>query len=66
MKILKLNSDIYNLKSIKKAQEAYRDFAHIKIINIKEGYILIFTRFKYSEIQTIREFENYLICIENG
>lgn len=63
---LKLNKDIYSEDNIKKTVSVYQGYALIDIINSDSNYVLRFNDCKYSEILTIKEFENYLIGIENS
>ena len=62
---LLLSTEIYSEKSIKETCDAYKDFAKIKVKR-KSIYIeLIFNSCKYDPNVTVKEFENYLINIEN-
>ena len=66
MKILKLNREIYFIQNIQEALLAYKDYADI---NIKESATIVELSFKkclYDENMTVREFENYLIGLENS
>ncbi|MGN9077150.1 HxsD-like protein [Oliverpabstia intestinalis] len=60
-----LNMDIYSVENIKKTCNAYKDFARIKIKRNYNYMELTFDRCKYDTDITIKEFENYLINIEN-
>ena len=66
MKRLKLNNDIFSLKSIGIAKEAYSELATIAVIQGRRNTELIFTNCKYGEDLTVKEFENYLIGLENS
>lgn len=66
MRDLKLNREIYSLGSIQQAAHAYKDFAQIKISDEREAITVSFANCKYDEARTLREFENYLIGIENA
>lgn len=63
---LKLRSDVYTEESIKKVIAVYKTLAEIVIEGQKDGYIRIcFINCIYDEKLTIKEFENYLIGVEN-
>jgi len=63
---LKLRSDVYTEGSIKKVIAVYKTLADIVIEGQKDGYMMIcFTNCIYDEKLTIKEFENYLIGVEN-
>lgn len=65
MNKLYLHTDIYSESSIKATCDAYKGYARIKI-KWKEQYAeLIFDKCKFEESITMKEFENYLINIEN-
>jgi hypothetical protein len=66
MKKIKINRNIYSDRTIKAAIQAYKHHAMISA-NFKNEYaILTFLKCKYDEELTIREFENYMIGIENS
>ena len=65
MKTLILNKDIYSIMGIQKAKAAYADFAKIHVLPQKHSWLLVFHSFRYDPEQTIQEFENYLIGLEN-
>lgn len=66
MKKVKFNCSIYSDKTIRTAILAYQHHAAISV-KFKDGYsILTFWKCKYNEELTIKEFENYLIGIENS
>lgn len=63
---LKLRSDVYTEESIKKVIAVYKTLADIVIEGQKDGYMMIcITNCIYDEKLTIKEFENYLIGVEN-
>lgn len=66
MNELELAFDIYTESRIVKAIEAYKNYADISISRNPLSYILTFTNCRYDVELTIKEFENYLICLENG
>lgn len=65
MNKLILSMDIYSADSIEETCNAYRSLARIKIKKRKECMELIFDRCRYDTDITIKEFENYLINVEN-
>ena len=63
---LRLRTDIYSLENILNAAEAYKDLAKISVSGKKEVTKIVFRNCKYYEERTVREFENYLIGLENS
>lgn len=66
MKKVKINRSIYSDETIKTAILAYQHHAVISAKFKGEYVILTFWKCKYDEGLTIKEFENYLIGIENS
>lgn len=66
MKRITVNLEIYSVETIRKAIQAYCTLAKISIKQKKEQSIIIFWHCKYDEDRTAKEFENYLIGIENS
>lgn len=66
MIILKLNSDIFHLEKINFTIKTYSEYADITIENVERYWHLSFKNCKYDEALTVREFENYLIGMENS
>ncbi|MFA7101086.1 MAG: HxsD-like protein [Bacilli bacterium] len=65
MKIIKVNKSLFSTSTIGEAMEAYKDYALI-VIKQDAGYtVLTFLKSKFDEEQTIKEFENYMIELEN-
>ena len=62
---LLLSADIYSYTNIIETCDAYRGFADIKFTKKDSYYELTFDDCKYDSDITIKEFENYLINIEN-
>lgn len=62
---LHLNTDIYSESNIRKTCGVYKDYARIKIRSRKQYVELTFDKCKYEPSITMKEFENYLINIEN-
>ncbi len=65
MKKLVLNKEVFSVNQITAAKIAYKDIADIKISSKKNYFVVNFFKCKYDEERTIREFENYLIGLEN-
>ena len=66
MKRVRVNRNIYSDKTIKMAIEAYRNCA-ILTVSYKQDYaVIIFWKSRFDETQTIKEFENYMIGVENS
>lgn len=66
MKKLKINRSVYSDETIKSTMQAYQNLATITT-KIKGDYaVLTFWKCKFDEERTVKEFENYLIGIENS
>lgn len=65
MKELKLSKAIYSIEDIKKTVGAYSGYATMEIHNKGEHWGVMFSACKYDEKLTVKEFENYLIGMEN-
>lgn len=65
MKEIKIPKELYSFKCIKRAVEDYDSLAEIVIGQDKDSWIVSFSNCKYDELRTSREFENYLIELEN-
>ncbi len=65
MTSLRISKEIYDEKSLSGAVEAYKGFAEIKIEDIGESWTVSFEKCINGEQITVKEFENYLIGIEN-
>ena len=66
MKKIKINRNVYSDETIKKTIGVYKNHAVITV-NYQEDYaVLTFWKCKYDESQTIKEFENYMIGVENS
>lgn len=66
MKKLKINSSVYSDKTIKIAIQAYQNLAAITKKNKDDSAEITFWKCQYDEETTVKEFENYLIGIENS
>ncbi len=66
MKKVKINRSIYSDETIKTTSHAYRYHAVISTKFSDDYAILTFWKCKYDENLTIKEFENYMIGIENS
>ena len=62
---LNVNTDIYSTDNILKAVDAYRNLAKIQILRKRKITKIVSWNSKYDEERTVREFENYLIGLEN-
>lgn len=63
--VLKLPKDIYTLKNINCSRA---EFAYCSLIEVSESddyFYCSFSNCKFSVNQTLKEFENYLIALEN-
>ena len=63
---LNVNTDIYSTDNILKAVDAYRNLAKIQILRKRKKTKIVYWNCKYDEERTVREFENYLIGLENS
>lgn len=66
MNKLHLNEAVYSLKSINETCDVYKEYAQIRMIQENSHIELIFDRCKYDPKLTMKEFENYLINVENS
>ena len=66
MKKLRVNRSIYSDEAVAKTVLAYKDFAVTSVSYKKDYAIITFWKCKYNENQTIKEFENYMIGVENS
>ena len=65
MNKLELKTDVYNIENIEKACVAYKDYVKITIKMKNNRIALTFSKCQYNADITIKEFENYLINVEN-
>lgn len=66
MKKLKFNRSVYSDETIEKARVAYKNHA-LTVVTYKQQYAIVtFIKCKYDENQTVKEFENYMIGVENS
>lgn len=66
MKRVKINRNIYSDRAIQAALLAYKTYAKMTISYKNDVAVVTFWKCKYDEIQTIKEFENYMIGAENA
>lgn len=66
MKILLLNSAIYDEARIIDAVSAYKDLADIKVVKRGDYWECRFRHCLYDEQETAWEFENYIIDLLNS
>ena len=66
MKKLKVNRSIYSDNVIKQTMMVYKNHA-VMTVSFKHEYAVItFWKCKYDEVLTVKEFENYMIGVENS
>ena len=65
MKRLEINPEVYSLESVEKACQVYQGLARIAVKKKANRIIITFVNCKYDADRTVKEFENYLIGIEN-
>jgi sRNA-binding regulator protein Hfq len=66
MKKLKVNRSIYSDETINQTMMVYKNHA-VTTFSFKHDYAVItFWKCKYDEALTIKEFENYMIGVENS
>ena len=65
MKKLQLSKEIYSKQSVSNAIAAYSGYARITVFEKRNCLQLTFRNCKYDESRTVKEFENYLISLEN-
>ena len=65
MKKLLLSKEIYSYENIQKVRSVYCGYGVIHVIPDKNNWLVLFSRCAYGEETTAREFENYLIGLEN-
>ena len=65
MNRLKLSLEIYSISNIEKTCRVYKDYAKIRISKKESEVEVLFDNCKYDSWLTIKEFENYLIVVEN-
>ncbi len=66
MKKIQINRSIYSDETIKETMKIYQHLARTTV-KFKEKYAIVtFWKCRYDEEQTIKEFENYMIGIENS
>ena len=61
MNKLILSSEIYQLPYIEYAIKQFNQLCEIKVERKREAFVCTFFHCKYDVVETIREFENYLI-----
>lgn len=66
MKKLRVNRDIYSNTAIEQTINAYTSYAAISVSYRQRYAIITFRKCKYDEVQTVKEFENYMIGAENS
>lgn len=65
MNELKLSKEIYNYGLVKMAVKEFAEISNI-VVNIEENYLrCVFTNCVYDVETTLKEFENYVIDLNN-
>ena len=65
MKTLRLSKKVYQEDSIRLTITAYQNYAQFSIKEFPDAWEIVFSDCKFDEDRTVKEFENYLIGIEN-
>lgn len=66
MKKVQINRSVYSDETIKQTMMAYKNHAVTTVKFLPKYAVVSFWKCKYDESQTIKEFENYMIGIENS
>lgn len=66
MKKIQINKTIFSDEAIQITIKAYNGYANMSVESRDDYAIVTFQDCKYDEEQTVKEFENYLIGIENS
>ena len=66
MKKLKVNRSIYSDEAINQTMMAYKNHAVTTVSFQRDYAVITFWKCKYDEVLTVKEFENYLIGVENS
>lgn len=66
MKAIEFSKQVYSLNSVRIVAAVYQNYATITIEEDTERILVTFEKCRFSEERTVKEFENYLIGIENS
>ena len=66
MKRVKFNRAIYSDRAIEKTMMAYKKITLSTVTYKREYAVVTFWKCMYDESQTVKEFENYMIGVENS
>ncbi len=66
MKILEANKEVYSRNHVIASISAYQNLCSVDFSESERYWILTFKDCVYGEQLTVKEFENYLIGLENG
>lgn len=66
MKKVKFSRSVYSDSTITKTMQAYRNYAVVSVKYSRDHATVTFWKCKYGEDITIKEFENYMIGVENA
>lgn len=62
---VKINKEIFRYHSLQKALAAYKGYAEFSISEEQDSWVVELAKCRYDESLTAKEFENYLIGVEN-
>lgn len=62
---MRLSKEIFSELNLQRAIRAYKGYADIEITEVPDAWMLDFKNCRYGAERTEREFENYLIGLEN-
>ena len=65
MKTISVNREIYSIETIYKTIDVYKNYADISFELNDLDVKLFFDKCRYDELLTVKEFENYMIGLEN-
>ena len=63
---LSVCKEIYSKSILMQAKQSYQSLATIEIVENRGSWTVLFSDCKYEEIITAKEFENFLIGLENS
>lgn len=66
MKELLLKKEVYSPKTIDEAIDAYVGYAKMEVADCGDYVRIRFSKCRYDETRTVKEFENYVIGLENS
>lgn len=66
MNKLRLNRELFSNQSIERTMQTYKRYATMTVSYDAHYVTVTFRKCKYDAEQTVKEFENYLIGVENA